>query len=231
MDVFKYIFSCVVITTLISCNNNVSKKNKPKNLVNDTILTKTFFNSGKIKTIGKKLPSGNKYGYWKYYDSLGNLTDYLEYLNINNKEYLNKRIQIGINGDTLRNEGNFYIIKTLKDSFKVNEAIRVNIYLQEPFFSYDSELRAFLPKNSLMDLDMNFENFEKIQMYTIPSLKNDGITHRNAPNNAPLNHMVSFDLSFSKSGIKNVRGYLEEINKDKSKSRILFFDKKLIITN
>jgi len=207
-----------------NAEGSISKK--IKYLTKDTILVQNFFENGILKSEGKKV-FNKKINYWKYYHSTGELSDYLEYLNINKKEYLNNRISYNKKRDTIFGKSNFYILKTVKDTFKTNQLIRFNLFVAAPFFSNDSEVLAFIPKNLLSDFDSNFSNFENIEVDTIVNFKNDGIFHKNLSDNAPLNRIIGFDLSFSKAGIKHVRGYIEENNNNSS--RLLFFDKTIVI--
>jgi antitoxin component YwqK of YwqJK toxin-antitoxin module len=207
-------------------NEENSIEKKLKYLINDTVLVQKFFESGILKSEGKKIYN-KKINYWKYYHPTGQLSDYLEYLNIDKKEYLNNRISYNVKGDTVFNKSNFYILKTVKDTFKTNQLIRFNLFLVAPLFSNDSEVLAFIPKNALSDFDLNFSNFENIEVDTIINFKNDGITHKNFSDDAPLNRVIGFDLSFSKTGNKNVRGYIEE--KNENTSRLLFFNKMIVI--
>jgi len=218
-------------SALFYYNNPMNSiKKKIIYLPNDTTIVKEFYKNNNLKAKGKLLPNGHKYKYWKYFDDKGTLVNYLEYLNIDGKEYLNRSIAYGVNGDTLSGKSNFYVLKTKNKTFKINESIKFYFYLQEPFFSYNSEVLLYLPKNSLSDLDSKFSKLNDVALDTIVSLKNDGIKHNELPQNAPLNRMFVFNLKFLKPGVKKIRGFIEE-KKGKGKSRILFFDKKIVVVS
>jgi len=227
LKLIKYSENGKKIDSTISYQDVASENKKStKIILNDSLVSETIYHlNNKINLIGF-LSNNQRVGMWKGYDNKGNHTDDFYYILVDSKEYLNQHIKFGFKGDTIRNESTFFNIYSEKDTIKINEQIKIYVYLNEPFFSYDSECKVYIPKLNLSDFNSSFDNFEKVKIDTIESFNNDGI-NRKLPKDFPSNRYFSFGVEFSKSGKKNLRGYLEEFNKDKS--RLVFFNKELFV--
>ncbi|MFK5982182.1 MAG: hypothetical protein QM499_04635 [Flavobacteriaceae bacterium] len=172
-------------------------------------------------------------GFWKFYKKNGN-TNIVEYKNINDKSYFNQNWVVK-NKDTLTGRGNFFDSFFIRDTISLGEFVKVHFYLQQPYFSRDSDIEIILPKYDLL-LNDDFSNLYDIETFTYQSLKNDGIPHPDIPEEYyPINHDIEFGLQYTTPGEKRIRGVLiENNNKNKFDSleyreRRLFFDKTFFI--
>jgi len=170
-------------------------------------------------------------GFWKFYKKNGYI-NIVEYKNINNKPYFNQNWVVK-NKDTLAGRGNFFDSFFISDTISLGEFVKVHFYLQQPYFSRDSDIEIILPKYDLL-LNDDYSNLYDIETLIFKSLKNDGIPHPDIPQELyPINHDIEFELQYTSPGEKRIRGVLIE-NKNKFDSmeyreRRLFFDKTFFI--
>lgn len=216
-----------------------TKEIKQKIYYNDSLSFTQLYDENGNKTAEGNLVQNDRYfriGKWRFFlnqeqDSI------VEYINVNNKPYLNQYWIVDKKSkDTIANRGNFYYIYT-KDSMSIKDTLKIRFYLYQPHFSYNSEMDVIMPKY-VEDLKEDFSNFNKIEIDTFYSLKNDRIPHPEIPKEVPLNHNANFGIIFRSSGNNRLRGYIaeyyEEIEKDSSITRIerrLYFDERIHIHN
>ena len=134
----------------------------------------------------------------------------IEYINVNNKSYVNqiwaldKKLK-----DTVLNKSNFFEIIYLKDTAVINDIYRIRFYMAAPFYNSNSDLEVVLPKD-VNELKEDFSNFRNIKRDTFPSLKNDGFSNANIPEEIPLNHFIEFGIIPQEAGIYRLRGVIIE---------------------
>lgn len=195
--------------------------------------TKLYYKFGDLKSEGKivKKRLDFRIGIWKKYGK--NLDSIIEYINLNNKPYLNQVwVLNNKTKDTLKNEGNFYEIK-FNDNITIGDTVQFRFFQYLPFFGYDSDIEVILPLKDA-ELNKDFSNFNEIERDTFHSLKNDGIPHPEIPSDIPINHYVQFGMIFEKSGNHKIRGYIAEYINDnidtlKRIERRLYFDESIFI--
>jgi|TARA_B110000114_G_C14999598_1_gene360120 hypothetical protein len=227
LKLIKYSKTGKKIDSTISYYDVASENKKStKIILNDSLVSETIYHSNNKINLKGLLSNNQRVGIWKGYDNKGNSTDDFYYVLVDSKEYLNQHIKFDFKGDTIRKESTFFNVFSEKDSIKKNEQIKIYVYLNEPFFSYNSECKVYIPKFNLSDFNSSFDNFEKVEIDTIESFNNDGI-NRKLPKDFPSNRYFAFGVEFSKSGKKILRGYIEEFNK--GKSRLMFFNKELFV--
>jgi hypothetical protein len=153
----------------------------------------------------------------------GNIKDSIvEYLKIDGEEYANQ-IWLVNNKDTI---GGNYFKSWIKDSIKLGEVARLRYELIKPTISHESDIHILIPMND-NELENDYSNLFDIKLDTLPSLKNDGISHPEISEfNLPLNHIVEFGLKYGKPGKKRVRGVIIERGKKDNRGyeRRLFFN-------
>jgi len=146
---------------------------------------------------------------WSFYSN--NKKDSIrEYLDIDNRSYLNQIWYLDSNGDTLKTKGNYFKI-THKDTIALGEIIRFRVELYQPYFSYSSDAEVILPFYD-EDLKDDFSNLYEIEIDTFHSLKNDKIPHPEVPEHVMQNHVIEFGLDYEEAGEKRIRGVLVEYN-------------------
>lgn len=200
------------------------------NYIEDTLQIKDYAVNGVLIREGSMLQNENKIGKWFLYREDGTLSEVLEYIDLDGKEYLNQGWHFDKKEDTIPNKGNYLKFKFSKDTVHLYEPIKVLVKLQQPLLSYNSEVYICIPKGSFDEVNDNFSNLREIEWDTLPSIKNEKIIE----NYNKYNLYVSFGLEFNKPGIKHIRGFLSEnneisLNKQKKdsinmKERKIYFD-------
>ncbi len=164
---------------------------------------------------------------WRFieskYDSI------VEYMNIDNRSYVNQFWIINKNKDTLFEKSNFFEYK-FKDTVDVGKPARFQFYLNSKFY-YNSDIAVILPYDD-DKLNNDFSNISKIKTDTFPSLDNDGIPHPEIPKEVPVDRIADFNLIYESPGNKKIRGALVEYYYKKDSTRIerrLYFDKSIYV--
>lgn len=213
------------------------KKENPINKIvkhfNDSIQYNLFYNtSGELILEGESYREKNRLGKWKFHKKC--FDSIVEYKNIDGKTYTNQVWVINKNKDTLGLSSNYFnFFSGNKDTLNVNEILRISIFLVEPYFGYNTDLEVLIPRDE-QKLNKDFSNFSKIDIDTLKSLKNDGITNVNIPKDVPINHIAEFGIKFDKPGKKNIRGIASEYYIDSIGTRIerrLYFEKEIFIAH
>lgn len=241
----KCFFNFLLIILLISCkdteNANIKKMYFPsKNLKYEVGISNgryegrymEYYENGNLKVEGN-YTNGFKNGLFTYYHDKGKLLkEVREYIIVKNSSYLNQRWLFNKKGDTLK-KSNYYTLMT-KNTLKKDKQV-LHIYLEEPFFSYDSELFFCIPRKEGI-LKNDFSNQNAIEWDTILSLSN---WFKNQNKYRDRNHDIIFDLDYETTGKKRLRGILVEKmikpKKDTSDydfvTRNIYFDKEFFIEN
>lgn len=184
------------------------------------------YSNGELIYFGFQTEKLQKVGKWTFKKKSGD--SIVEFFNFGFKEYYNQFWKISKNKDTLR-ASNFYEIYA-KDTVNNHEVYRFRIVLEEPYFSYNSDVNLLLPLNEF-ELENDFSNIYEIELDTIPSLKNDGISHPELPKSFPLNQVIEFGTIYEEKGDYSIKGVLVEYIEDKKalkrKERRMFFEKKI----
>lgn len=204
---------------------------KKKYLKNGKIFMIFFYKKSLKKAEGEVLNSLKRIGEWKFYREDGTLLRKSEYFNINGEEFLNQYWNFNEKGKLEFTEGNYYESIISNDTVYVDESVSVLFNLKRPAFSYDSKFYAILiGKNQ--EIKDDFSNFEVVEKDTILSLSNLGGDYKK------YNFSVAFNIKYSNTGLKRLKGVLveeidEKINRDdiifKKKQRKIFFDKKILV--
>lgn len=155
---------------------------------NDTILCKNFINNKLEKSgyIYKK----RKIGYWYSFNKKGFITAKYEFINLNNKEYLNQDWKYN-NGRLIKNEGNNYTISYDKKNYSIGDSIIFKIHYNPQFGKDSKSLIYFSPK-----VKKDFSNIDQVKF---------GPFYSNTMNND-----FKLFIIFSEKGRKNIRGYIQE---------------------
>lgn len=205
---------------------------KKIHLHKDTVLIINYFDNNTIKSKGIILRRNNrKIGFWEFYYNNSILEKKVEYLNIENSEYLNRTYIYDKSGHLLNNESNYYTVEVEKDTFKINELIKIYVYLDEPFFSYDAESFVLIAKDKDNLFNDDFSNMNQINLDTIWEIKKDPyVNKKSILKDINTNRLFVFAINFREVGIKNFSGIIVETDPEKeSLQRYLFFRKTFYI--
>lgn len=210
------------------------KIDKVVHYLNDSIQHNLFYNNERELILeGESIRDSYRIGKWRFhrkeYDSI------VEYKNINSTTYVNQVWLIDKNNkDTLGLNSNYFsVFCGDKDTLALNDVLKISITLVEPYYSYDTDMEVLIPKND-KELKGDFSNISEIKLDTLRSLKNDGISNIDIPDDVPVNHIVEFGMKYEESGKKNIRGVITEyyINNLKQKiERKLFFEKEIVVVD
>jgi len=205
---------------------------------NDTLHISVYYTNGVLYNHGKVLPNGNKYGWWELYTYKGELEGELEYLDIDNSEYLNRTMFYNSNGFINSEKSNYYLLHVDKDTVKINESLKITIELKEPFFSYNSDCFVIKPSPKSKPFYETFSNLASVELDTTRSINKDlNIQQETIPNDIATNRIFVFGLRYSTLGVKNIRGIIVELESNDNKPmsdckdcmRYLYFDKTIIV--
>jgi len=178
---------------------------------NDSYYKKEFYPNGRIKEEGIVLDSNIRIKKWKFYNNNGVIEEIREYKRIEGKTYLNQSYNLKRNGDTLYYGSNFVRILLSKDTVKLNEPLRVVVFLMSGLFkTEESEIRVLLPINKKFTKD--FSNQDIIELQTFNNLSIDTINQKwYKDSNYKMTSI--FGKWFDSIGSKNIRGYVSEFYK------------------
>ncbi len=191
--------------------------------------------------IGGKVEEGVLYknkrvGEWNFYNDDNQISKKLEYLIIDDDQYVNQGWYYDDRGNIRKNIGNHIKIEMKSDTIKVNEVAKVLITLEMPLFSFDSDVIVYVPKDNTHKLKSDYSNFYEIELDTLLSLKNEKRTKEYES----YNLQVVTALKFLKPGEYDFRGVLQEIhpnyensgidlNTHDSIARKVYFNKKVYV--
>ncbi|NAY93487.1 hypothetical protein GTQ34_16365 [Muricauda sp. JGD-17] len=207
----RVFFPLILILLVVSCRTD--KKN------------------GTVNNSGNSISSDSleRTGIWKYAVNNESIKDSIvEFLKINGRDYVNQIWLVNKERDTV---GGNYFNMYLNDTTKLGEVTRIRFELAQPAISKDSEVYVLLPVE-VSDLEEEFSNFFDLELDTVHSLKNDGISHpKLADSGLKLNHIVEFGIEYSTPGKKRIKGIISEkgLFNGKESERRLFFDESIWI--
>jgi hypothetical protein len=124
----------------------------------DTIYTNHFYKNGTKSIVGKFLRKGTpiEVGWFKLYDTIGTLTDSLEYINLDGNPYLNQRIHYQ-QGKKIEDSSFYFSFEMFSHDEKLNLSIRVS-----PKFK-NSQIIMLINKN----LKKDYSNWKDISYDSI----------------------------------------------------------------
>ena len=179
-------------------------------LPKDSIRTKFFHEKGKLSSTGL-FYKNQKIGKWNYFNKNGKLEKVFEYKNIEGEQYTNQSWYFNIKGETIKNLGNYYILKPIPKSLQSNEALLLD-FEYKPLLASNSEATIYMSSK----INNDFSNLESVTLDAFPL----------------YSHKAIIEMSFKSKGRKNLRGFIKEsISKtDKSaKSKNTYFDMSIIV--
>lgn len=223
----------LLITAMImvsSCKKNnstdiVELKNQEIECSQNTCIVSNYNENGVLISSGKVRRENRNFriNKWRFiklqYDSI------VEYLDVNNRSYVNQFWIINRHKDTLFEKSNFFEYN-FKDSINVNQPARVQFYLNSKFYN-SSDVEVILPYDT-DKLNDDFSNISKIRTDTFPSLDNEGIPHPEISEEVPTDRLVDFNLIYETPENKKIKGALVEYYYNKDSTRIerrLYFEK------
>ena len=130
-------------------------------LPNDSIRTKFLNENGKVESTGLFFKN-QKYGKWKYFRNDGNLEKVFEYKNIEGEQYTNQSWYFNTIGDTIKNLGSYYKIKSLPKSIKLNERLIMDFEYQ-PLLSEYSDAAIYI--SSKINSDFSNLNSGSVSLF------------------------------------------------------------------
>lgn len=222
----KIIYLLVSGLMLFSCIRN-QEKNKKEFYSNGVLRSKVqvdsdgvlnglyeeYYINKKIKTKGT-IKNGLKLGWWKFYDSLGNISSEKEYLVLRDSIYKNQVIFYDKNGDIRRDLSSFYKME-FPDTITLGKNIgRIR---------YNSNFIKAREKFLQVIIDNQYSDFEVKKDTFVEDFNN-----------------TRFGVFAHKKGIKVITGtiieklvYVTEINKDSSeliiKTHEKYFEKEVYV--
>ena len=173
-------------------------------LKGDSIYVKDLDKNGDLKSEGK-FYKGQKVGKWKYYNAEGGLEKIFEYKNISGLQYTNQGWHFNREGDTIKEEGNYYKLQPFTKSVKPNEAVRLHFFYKG-LFSKSNIYVCVHPK-----LNEDFSNIDSTKLDTIFTNSNE----------------FTINMAFRRPGKKNIRGFISEFENSKREDsivRYIYFD-------
>ena len=219
---------------VVSCKKNnstdiVELKHQEIECSQNTCIVSNYNEQGDLISTGKVRKENRKFriNKWRFikpqYDSI------VEYLDVDNRSYVNQFWIINKHKDTLYERSNFFEYN-FKDSINVDQPARFQFYLNSKFYN-SSDVEVILPYDT-DKLNDDFSNISKIRTDTFPSLDNDGIPHPEIPEEVPTDRLVDFILTYETPGNKKIRGALIEYYYNEDSIRIerrLYFDKSIYV--
>ena len=213
-----------------SCKKNnslpsVELKNQEIECSQNNCIVSNYNEKGVLLSTGKVRKENRNFRIdkWKFiklqYDSI------VEYLDVDNRSYVNQFWVINKNKDTVFEKSNFFDYN-FQDSVNVNEPARFQFYLNSKFYNI-SDIEVILAYDP-STLNEDFSNIGLIKTDTFPSLDNDGVPHPEIPEEVPTDRLVDFNLIYETSGKKKIKGALVEYYYKKDSTRIerrLYFEK------
>lgn len=179
-------------------------------LPKDSIRTKFFHEKEKISSTGI-FYNNQKSGKWKYFNKNGELEKVFEYKNIESKQYTNQGWYFDSRGDTLKNLGNYYILKPIPKTIQSNKTLSLD-FEYKPILALNSEAIIYMSSK----INNDFSNLGLVTLDAFPLYSNKAI----------------LEMSFKSKGKKNLRGFIKEFitNTDKTtKSKNTYFDIPIIV--
>jgi len=196
-----------------------SKKDQIKEIrsfTDSTIHISRFDVNGKLTMQGRTLRNNTdfKIGKWVYSDFNSKMDSIVEYVNYNNKPYVNQFWLRTFNRDTIIGRGNYFDVYTEADL--ISKFVKVRFILFEPALGEDSDIMVIIPKDD-KELNSDFSNLFEIESDTLKSYENDGIERTGLPDGLQINHISDFGINYEESGRHKIRGVLIEFKDKKQK--------------
>ena len=176
----------------------------------DTTVRKIFFMNGNIESKGK-IYKTNKIGKWVYNREDGSIEKEFEFMSINGEQYTNQGRYFNIEGKLLHELGNFYDLNLTSTNIKLKDTVFLSLKYK-PLLALNS--KSYLCISSKIDSD--FGNLNDVKLDTI---------------HFENNIISNYRLLFGTSGIKNIRGFINEYYEKKTNlnDSIVRGDRKLFL--
>ena len=202
-----------IITSLLLLIFIGCKSEESKGFFNNHKTHRTFYENGKIKTIGQFNDNNQPIGNWFYYDSTGILRKTVEYFLINGESYLNQEWNFTKLGDTIKDRGTYFELDLLSDTITLNEPVRAKVDLTSPFFKQESSsIYVIVPKDYSKNFNEDFSNLQEVDLDTTFNLnielemrKDIGLSP-----NTDFRRTAVFGRYYQTVGIKKFRGIIVE---------------------
>ena len=217
-----------------------------------------FYDNGKVFKTGKRDLNSQLLGTWNLFDRDGNKREIREFFIWNGKAMLNRAWFLDKKGDTIawRYEDDVFkqeeflndtltvrhtsynFFRFNKDTVRLNEPIRGVAYCFSPMLEdYDSEIRIIVDSENER-FNSDFSNEDDISTQVFMNLEKDTSNQKWITNikKRDWKYTAVFGNWFESSGIKTIRGYMEEFAigpfKDKDADSITsrtFFEKQVVV--
>lgn len=204
----KTFFLLILSLFLFACNTE--KKQPTKEVSKEK---EEYYSNGSLKSKGLTRKDGKPIGLWEYYDEQGNIERIAEYIEVQNKSFLNQDWVINNEGDTINSKSCYYNLLLEKDTISLNEPIKAKIDMTAPFFKGKySETYVIIPKDYSVNFNKDFSNIEQVDLDTIYNLEFNPELKEKLELTTNWGKTVIFGRYFETPGPKKLRGILVEFN-------------------